>query len=431
MKLTSEINIELKQVISAMEIQSLEILSMTIDQLINFMENEFLENPLLDFSEIKNNNSGGSQLEDIKDIQYENLIDKEKFEISLKEYLLSQLDYKTIGKTKWKIIQYLIDDLDDRGYFNNSITSVSKILNVNGSEVNECLDILKKLEPYGIFATDIEECLIIQLKEKGLYNEILDRMIKENLSDISKGKISSISRNLKISTLEVRKNIAIIEKLIPYPASEFIREKTIYINPDIIVSRKDNKWEIELNDNWVRNYCLNDYYLKMIQNSKDNVLVEYFTEKQKRINMIFENIEKRRNTLQNITIVILELQEEFFLNKGQIKPMSMDKVASILGIHTSTVSRAIKGKNLQYKAGVIGLRSLFSVFISDGVSLAQSSFEIKNRIRNLISEEDKYNPLSDMAIANKLEEEGIHASRRVIAKYREELGIKGSFSRKI
>jgi RNA polymerase sigma-54 factor len=252
------------------------------------------------------------------------------------------------------------------------------------------------------------------------------------LQDVADGRISNISRALKLSTLEVRKCIEQIAKLNPRPMSAFLKGHSNYIMPDIIFLKEREKWEVELNDEWVEDYRINDYYLQMLKTTKDEELAEYFRNKLERVRFVMNSIQQRRQTILAISNAVLERQKEYMEGIAYLKPMTMADVAGELGIHTSTVSRAIKGKYIQYPGGTILMKNLFSTPVSaaegeEGVGVMQ----IKEMIREMIDMEDKKKPYSDQAIVCALREKQVSVSRRAVAKYREEMGIKGSYDRKL
>ena len=198
--------------------------------------------------------------------------------------------------------------------------------------------------------------------------------------------------------------------------------------PDIIVHRESGEWYGELNDSWMEDYKINDYYLKMMKESGDEELVSYFKEKLERVRFLMGSIEQRRQTIMGIVDLIIERQKPFLEGKGPLTPMTMRDAAEALGIHPSTVSRAVRGKYLQYPNGSIFMKSLFTA--SAGKEDGVSAMGVKQTLKELIEGEDHRKPYSDKDLAELLESRGIHISRRAVAKYREEMGIKGSFERR-
>ena len=190
--------------------------------------------------------------------------------------------------------------------------------------------------------------------------------------------------------------------------------------PDILVQREDGHWKVTLNDSWMGEYRFNDYYIHMMQTATDPELKEYFRGKLERARLIVNSVERRRGTITQIVEAILEDQSDYFLNDGKLQPMTMDKIARQLDISTSTVSRAIRNKYMQYRRPVL-LRDLFSNAASENTDA--SADIVRKRIEELIQGEDHARPLSDDKLAKMLKEEGMCISRRTVAKYRQQMGI--------
>lgn len=415
-------NLELnqKQQLSQSQIQSLNILSLDNGELSEFLQNEYIENPILDYSPPSS---------------YTPVSDSQTFDIpaenteEVKTFLLDQLNQNDFSSAEWQTMKFMIDCLDSSGFFRISFHELSTLLTIPEKEIKRCYEVLSDLEPAGIFSRDLSQCLLKQLDIKGKKTEILEQIIKNHLNDIALGHISTISRNLKISTADVRKNIALIRNLNSKPLQGFSTAKTEYITPDIIVTFQEDQWDIQLNDDWVGNYSLNDYYIKMLKDTKDPELKEYFQKKYERCRFVMASIEQRRHTMLKITEAILKRQPDFFLNHGCLKPMTMNDVAEDIEMHVSTVSRGIKGKYLQFPCGIVSMRSLFTgACPCSGASV--SSTDIKTVVKQLVASEDPRKPYSDQKICTLLKEKGITISRRTVAKYREQLGIKGTYDRK-
>lgn len=298
-------------------------------------------------------------------------------------------------------------------------------------EAKKCLEDLRGLEPCGIFAENLAECLITQFEADGIEDEVLNQILREHLEDIASGKISTITRHLKISSVQVRKYIAMIKTRNPRPLSGFNSGNTDYVVPDVIITQRDGAWDISLNDEWIGNYSLNEYYIRMIGESKDEELKEYFRKKLERARFILNSIEQRRRTILAIAGEILEVQKPFFEGAGELKAMTMSELAEKLEIHPSTVSRAVGSKYLQYPGGVILMKKLFTQKIHSDISGEElSALQVQKILKKLIDEENKRKPYSDSKLVEKLKEQKITLSRRAVAKYREEMNIQGSFDRK-
>ncbi|MCI8949928.1 MAG: RNA polymerase factor sigma-54 [Lachnospiraceae bacterium] len=446
MRMTHEVTVEDKQVLSQAQIQSLEILAMDVVELEEFLQNEYMSNPMMDHTANHDMNSEMEKFQNSYDGQYagrdyveaRDEDEKERGGLKapdtnyLKNYLVSQLDMKRFSKEEWKLVLYLIDCLEDDGFFQMETAEVAELTGQSLEKVEEVLQMLRNLEPFGIFARDLSHCLLRQLEAIGADTPALSAMVLEYLPEIGQGKISVISRQLGLSTAEVRKYIAVIEKLNPRPLSGLQESQVSYIVPDIIYTEKNGRWEITINDKWLGEYHINDYYLHMMKETKDPELFEYFKQKLERSRFVISSIEQRRETMYAVSKGILDKQKDYFCRKGKRKPMTMSALAEELQIHPSTVSRTVKGKYIQSPAGTILMKNLFSGTVSADENGEELSAEhIKERIRELINSEDKRNPYSDAKLTECLVAEGIQISRRAVAKYRDELWIKSSFERKV
>ena len=232
-----------------------------------------------------------------------------------------------------------------------------------------------------------------------------------------------------MSTQDVRKCIAKIRELNPRPISGFLTDSTDYIVPDILMDYQDGSWTIRLNDQWIGNYSLCDYYLNMMHTSQSPELKEYFRQKYNRVQLIMHSIEQRRETILKITSAVLERQKDYFTGNSTLKPMTLADIASDISMHTSTISRGIKNKYLQYPFGVVYLKDLFTS--SAGKKDNNSPIAVKKQLKTIIASENPNNPYSDSTLSNLLKQKGIKISRRTVAKYREEIGIKSTYNRKI
>ena len=419
------------QTLSQTQLQSLKILSLDNFELNNFLQNEYIENPLLDYNENSNLPSWNqyvsySSAKEDEDI-YKEIPDFS--ESGIKEFLLDQLKQRDFSDLQWAAMQTMIDCLDDCGYFKLSLKDFSQWLGVDISTVKYCLDILSSLEPFGIFSKDLPHCLLRQLEARQELTPALNQIIRYHLDDIAAGKINTITQKLSMSTQDVRKCIAKIRELNPRPISGFLTDSTDYIVPDILMDYQDGSWTIRLNDQWIGNYSLCDYYLNMMHTSQSPELKEYFRQKYNRVQLIMHSIEQRRETILKITSAVLERQKDYFTGNSTLKPMTLADIASDISMHTSTISRGIKNKYLQYPFGVVYLKDLFTS--SAGKKDNNSPIAVKKQLKAIIASENPNKPYSDSTLSNLLKQKGIKISRRTVAKYREEIGIKSTYNRKI
>lgn len=419
-----------KQIISGKQLQSLNILAMANVELNLFLQSEYLENPMLEQKEEpgRTDSYSSTVLPSNEDTKWNRRTEETQ---DLKTYLKSQLKIASEDRERVKVKEYLIECVEDTGYFTMPYEEAAQKCNVSSEYIRQCIEELRLLEPVGVFSANLAECLLCQLEALKIEDSDLEAIIRGHLEDVAEGNISHISRTLHIPTAQVRKHILFISTLKPRPAMGFGGKNAEYIIPDIIVRREERKWEIELNDSWMGDYHINDYYLKLMSETQDVTLKKYFEDKAARAKYILQSVEQRRKTLLLLMQTILSWQEAFFMGKENLKPMTMTDVAEQMGVSISTVSRAVKGKYLQYPQETVLLKELFSQGVSRELEqMDVNARRIKELIRTWIKEEDKKKPYSDQKLKEMLAEKEIYVSRRVVAKYRGDLGIKGSFDRK-
>lgn len=434
-----------RQILCQSQVQSLNILAMNNQELKDCLSVEYLENPLLDYAPSETDDlctnidslyeksvSYGESYSawGEEDCRRKNDIPDKQPDM-LKHDILMQLHRDCYTKDQWKLMEFLSECLDEEGFFPMEVSEAARCSGYPEEMVRICMDDLKNLEPVGIFSKDLSECLLKQLEQLGVEDQELLTIVRDYLPDILEGRIGNVTRALHLSTVSVRRYMLLIGKLNPRPIMDVQQGSTEYIVPDLIVTQKDGEWEVNLNDKWVGEYKLNDYYIRMMHSSKDAELASYFRERLEHARFIMSCVEQRRNTIVRIIQAIVEVQEPFFRKQGELQPMYLNDIAQKIEMHPSTVSRAIKGKYLQYQYGTVLVKNLFaaSVLERDGQQ-GVSTEHIRNMLRTLIEKEDSKKPLSDMALVQELQKHSIAISRRTVAKYRAEMGIMNSDQRR-
>ena len=430
--------------------QSINILQMSAYELREYIDKKFEENPVLegelDFVESKekiDNSQLSKYLEGMYSENYNykynnedevslfNFIADKK---SLKDYLYEQLgEAKSDIKIK-KIVSYMIEALDSRGYLENTLEEICSDLRVDEEVGKNALEILQSLEPYGIGARDIKECLLIQLKNKGILDEIIKEIILKYLEGIADCKYNYIAKELKITPKEVQAYGDIIKSLEPKPSRGYYTgEEVKFIIPDAYIVKIGDKYNVIMNNDIIPNITINNLYKQEILDEKNKREVEYVKEKVNDAISLINDIEQRNNTILKLLECIVKKQKAYFENGQEyLKPMTMRELADEMCLHESTVSRAIKDKYILTSRGTVKIKDLFcNGIVSSGINGKDvSTNTIKNKIKQLIKLENKSKPLSDQAICDLLNKEDIAISRRTVAKYREELCIKSSSKRK-
>ena len=380
---------------------SINILKMSVVDLKNFIEKEFSKD--LGIS-VELNYSNQENYDNEKEVEINYLTDEKNFFQILEE----QLSYFKIETKIKEICIFIINNLNKKGYLELSKIEIKDILKVSDKELEEAFDIIHNLEPYGVGAYSLEECLKIQLKAKMIIDKKLFLFIDNYLYFLADKKYNLIKEKLNINDDILFSYIDIIKSLNPIPSRGYSVGKVKKIIPDILVGIKEDEVFYEINKASIPQI-----------NIKDKVNVKYY----KKINEIVSCIEKRFETLDKIMKIIIRKQKKFFTSQGKkINTLKISDIANELNLSSSTVSRAVKEKYIKTDFGIISLRKLFN--------LDSAVFLHQQKILQYIENENKEQPLSDQDIVNLLEKDGIKIARRTVTKYREKLGYKSSHERK-
>ena len=380
---------------------SINILKMSITELNNFIEKEISKD--LSVS-VELNYSNQENYDDEKEAEINYLTDEKNFFQILEE----QLSYFKIETKIKKICVFIINNLNKKGYLELSKIEIKDILEVSDKELDEAFDIIHNLEPYGVGAYSLEECLKLQLKVKNLIDDKLFLFIDNYLYLLADKKYDLIKEKLNINDEQLFTYIDIIKSLNPIPSRGYSVGKIKKIIPDIFLETKKDEVFYEINRASIPQI-----------NVKDKINDKYY----KKLNEIVSCIEKRFETLDKIMEIIIREQKSFFISQGkETNTLKISDVASELNLSPSTVSRAVKEKYIKTNFGIISLRKLFY--------LDSTVFLYQQKILEYIENENKEQPFSDQDIVNLLEKEGIKIARRTVTKYREKLGYKSSHKRK-
>ena len=412
--------IEQKQTISQGLIHMVNLLQMNRQDLLVYLEEQSMENPLLEVDDAiysympsESEENWIEQLEGRKE--------------SLRDDLMEQLMLESHDPEEMRVLENMIYSLDENGFLRESAPEIAKRCEKTEKMVQTCRKKIQDLEPAGIGAGNLKECLMIQLRRLPRRNPAAEEIVENYLDLVAKNHISSIARKMGCSVAPVRKACALIQSLNPRPVNGFYEEENIkYILPDFMIWRKGNGLVIEAADRSQDFVGVSRLYLEMESLSPDDA--SYIREKTKEAEEVIRMLGNRKQTLQKVMETITERQKRFFMEgQKQLKPLSMKDVADQMGIHESTVSRAVSGKYFQCEWGVFPLKYLFV----RGTAKDQASVdEIKERLRRLIDQEDKKKPWSDMKLQRLLTEEGYKISRRTVAKYRAQMNLKDASGRK-
>ena len=450
MEYSLNLSIEQKLVMTQQMQLSVKLLQMPTFELQQYVDKELLENPVLEVEPDIDKLDLGENKIDYKDlIKYldshggeSNRYQQEDEDLSplnfisntksLKEYLQEQILEINIDSINKGICGYLIENIDARGYLGCELTDICTELTIELIVAERALIILQSLEPVGIGARNLKECLKIQLSRKGILDKDIYFIIDNYLEYVGEHKFSHISKELKISLEKVQEICDLIKSLEPKPARGFYTGESIeYIVPDAFITKIDDEYIIIMNDEAVPRLKINTLYKDIIMHEIDKKTVNYVKDKINSAIFLINSIDKRKSTIYRILEKIIEVQKDYFdMGDDYLKPMTLKNVADYLGVHESTVSRAINEKYISTSLGIIKIKTLFTKGLSTEDVADVSTNTIKRTINDLISKEDKKQPLSDQKISELLNGNGTNIARRTVAKYREELGLLPSSKRK-
>ena len=350
---------------------------------------------------------------------------------TLAESLLEQLHFLEMGPDHLALCEFLIGSLDDRGYV---VTPLDEIALATGVTVEQCeaaLRVVQALEPVGVGARDLRECLLIQLDTRGEKDTLVWRLIHDQFDNLVNRRFPEIARQLKCTVEDVQEAADVVATLNPRPGLEVSAEDPKYVVPDLLVERVEEEYVVLLNDRNVPRLRISSAYEGVLREKKksemtgnENKTREYIQSKLNSARWLIQTIEQRRRTMIKVMNCIIREQREFF-DKGIafLRPLTLQQVARQIDMHESTVSRVCSSKYVQTPRGVFELKFFFSSGLETEDGEDVSARTAKDIIRTLIEEEDKKEPLSDQRIADLLHQKGLRIARRTVAKYREQLTI--------
>jgi len=351
---------------------------------------------------------------------------------TLAESLREQLHFLSLSKEHLALAEFLVGSLDDRGWLATPLDEIAQATGRPMEEIEAVLTVIQALEPVGVGARDLRECLLIQLEARGEKDTLAWRLIHDQFDNLVNRRFPEISRQLKVSVEEVQAAADVIATLNPRPGLQVSAEDPKYVVPDLLVERVDDEYVVLLNDRHLPRLRISSAYEGVLRERKKKSEMdageaktrEYIQGKLNSARWLIQTIEQRRRTMIKVMNCIIREQREFF-DKGIafLRPLTLQQVARQIDMHESTVSRVCSGKYVQTPRGVFELKFFFSSGLETEGGEDVSARTAKDIIRTLIEEEDKTDPLSDQKIAELLHEKGLRIARRTVAKYREQLNI--------
>lgn len=353
---------------------------------------------------------------------------------SLYQYLEFQLNLSNLSTRQKGIGKFIIANLSQDGYLLLTPEKIGEELGIDLQDINEVLEVIRGFDPQGIGGVNLQQCLLFQLDEADPNYKYLRTIIENYLDMVASNRLPQISKKMKLPVREVQCLVDFIRTLNPRPGSEFEDSAVVeYIYPDVVIEKIEDEFVVVVNDSTIPKVGINRFYLKLIRDDDQitDEAREFIKDKLNSAAWIVKGIEQRRATIYHIAEAIIDLQNDFFV-KGPdyLVPLNLSNVAEAVGVHESTVSRAISNKFVQTPNGLYPFKHFFANGIGDADDYKSSVTHIKTVLKEIVNKEDPAKPLNDECIVEALQEKDIIISRRTVAKYRKDLGIPSAGKRK-
>lgn len=364
--------------------------------------------------------------------------------LSLSDHLHEQLSLLSLSPRQQFLAEEFVGNINDDGYLACSLEEIGNGANellkreaedrgvehdvpeFSPAEIEAVLRVIQELDPPGVGARDLRECLMLQLKASGRQHTLAWKLVSEAFDELIAHKWSEVARRFTISAQDVQSAADEVAKLDPKPGLRFSAGNEHYVIPDIVVERVDGQYHIFLNDGNLPRLKLSRTYQEIARDKKrfDNESKDFIASKLNSANWMIQAIEQRRQTMLRVMHYIVERQHDFFERGVQgLKPLTLREVAEAVGMHESTVSRVTNEKYAQTPRGVLPLKFFFSSGLSTSDGDDVSARGIRDQIQKLVAAEDPKSPLTDQAIVEILQRDGVQIARRTVAKYRDQLGV--------
>ena len=354
-------------------------------------------------------------------------------EDSLADYLNWQLRLTITSPDVAAAAEAIIGNLNDDGYLDCSLEEIAALGSWPMETAQKALEIVQQLDPTGVAARNLQECLLLQLDYLGYGDRLAVKMIREHFGQLQQHKLPELAKALGVTVDQVAQELKLIRyQLEPHPGRKFAPREAQYIEPEVYIEKIDDEYVIRFNDDGLPQLRINKQYRQMMENKETSKETrDYIKDRFRSAVDLLKNIEHRKQTIYKVCERIVERQRDF-LDQGveHLKPMMLKDISEDIGMHLSTVSRVVNGKYAHTPQGVIELRRFFTEGMVNDEGEEVSTRIIKLRIKKMIEAEDSHNPLTDDEIAKTLAKEGQKLSRRTVAKYRDQMKIPGSRERR-
>ncbi len=376
----------------------------------------------------------GNQLDDDADRQHDVMANAETRPQTLQEYLLDQFHYFDCSPMVREFGEYLIQNLDPNGRLQSSLPELVQVFGrpIPLEEAEKALKLIQRLDPLGIGARDLKECLLLQITPETPLRDVLFTIISQHLDDIVQNRLPLIERKTGYPLDAIKSAIEQMRTLNPYPGRGFAQAPVQSISPELSVDKDESgKWAVTLLDEHVPQLRISRRYLQMLEQNPDPATKEFIKRKVESARWLIDAIEQRYSTLKKVAQTIVDKQTDFLeYGPEHIKPLKMEDVAQVVGVHVTTVSRAVADKYIATPRGIFALKRFFGggTTTESGEEVAWDIIRIK--LKEIVDKEDKRDPLSDDALVEELAKQGYQLARRTVTKYRKALNIPSSRQRR-
>jgi RNA polymerase sigma-54 factor len=351
----------------------------------------------------------------------------------LTDHLMWQLSVTICSGAVREIAENIIGNLDENGYLTATTEELAQEGKYSQDDLEDALAVVQDFDPIGVGARDLRECLLLQLKAFDPQNTLAQQIVSEHLKQVQSNQLKEIARALNRPVEVVKRALDVVKKLDPRPGLRYNKTEPRLVEPDVYFRKVDGLWQVFLNEDDMPQLRLSPTYRRLLaRDAADKDVRNYVKERFTAAIQLLKNIEQRKHTILRVCQSIIARQSDYLdFGPDALKPMMIKEVAEEVGVHPSTVSRAVASKYAHTSQGVIELRSFFSEAVNGPEGGGMSLLTLKRLVKKMIEEEDSAKPLTDEQIAKKLDEGGIHVTRRTVAKYREDMRIPSTHQRRV
>ncbi|MFV8826541.1 RNA polymerase factor sigma-54 [Alkalihalobacterium sp. APHAB7] len=422
--------------------QAISLLQYTTTELTQYIQEQALENPLIELEDhfqvdlLKRE----KQREDLEERQWESgyreqevspldFVSSDRYNIH--DHLLYQAKFLNLDEQSYEVLCYFILHVNGDGYLSEPVAKMVEELRISEEDGEDILMVLQNMEPTGVGARNLQECLLLQLAKRKDRNILAEMIIENYMELLAERRWKEISKELSVTLQEIQQVYDLIQTLQPRPGVNYSDDLPKYVQPDVTVEELEGELVVVVNDDLLPKIQVNKQYQSLLHD-KSSDANEYVRKKYDQVKWLLKNIKQRQVTLYQVTDAIVRHQKEFFFRGAEaLRPLTLKQIAEEIDVHESTVSRVTTNKYMQSPRGLFELKYFFTTALTNGNAGETSTSFAKEVIKSLIEKEDKRKPLSDQKIVDALKaQHEIELSRRAVAKYRDEMKIPSSSKRK-